>query len=66
VEKGGERQVVKEWNSDFVELMDHTRNPNYGKMKCFHCLLSPAGDDPIFTGINRLAANVQLIIKMCI
>ena len=26
-------------------------------MKCFHCLLSPAGDDPIFTGINRLLAK---------
>jgi hypothetical protein len=23
-------------------------------VKCFHCLLSPAGDDPIFIGINRL------------
>lgn len=37
--------------------MEHTRNPNYGKMKCFQCLLSPAGDDPIFIGINRLVSK---------
>ena len=55
--EGKEREVVKKWNSDFIELMEHTRNPNYGKMKCFHCLLSPAGDDPIFIGINRIVAK---------
>jgi hypothetical protein len=26
-------------------------------VKCFHCLLSPAGDDPIFIGINRSVAK---------
>jgi hypothetical protein len=25
--------------------------------KCFHCLLSPDGDNPIFIGINRLVAK---------
>lgn len=48
---------VNRWNSDFLELMEYTKNPNYGKVKCFHCLLSPAGDDPIFIGINRLVAK---------
>ena len=38
---------------NYLELMEYTTNPNYGKLKCFHCLLSPAGDDPIFIGINR-------------
>lgn len=52
-----EREDVKKWDSDFIELMEHTRNPNYGKVKCFHCLLSPAGDDPIFIGINKLVAR---------
>jgi hypothetical protein len=47
----------KKWNSDFIELMEYTKNPNYGEIKCFHCLLSPAGDDPIFIGIKRLAAK---------
>ena len=37
--------------------MEYKRNPNYGNAKCFHCLLSPSGDDPIFIGINRLAAK---------
>ena len=37
--------------------MEYTKNPNYGRAKCFHCLLSPDGDDPIFIGINRLVAK---------
>jgi hypothetical protein len=51
------RRDVEKWNSDFLELMEYTKNLNYGKMKCFSCLLSPAGDDPIFIGINRLVAK---------
>jgi hypothetical protein len=57
LEKDMERENVKKWNSDFIELMEHTMNPNYGKVKCFHCLLSPHRDDPIFTGIDRLVAK---------
>jgi hypothetical protein len=37
--------------------MEHKRNLNYGRTKCFHCLLSPDRDDPIFIGINRLFAK---------
>jgi hypothetical protein len=37
-------------------LMEHTKNSNYGRFKCFHFLLSPDGD-PIFIGINRLIAK---------
>ena len=37
--------------------MEFRRNPNYGNAKCFHCLLSPERDDPIFIGINRLVAK---------
>lgn len=48
---------TEKWNLDFEELMEYTKNSNCGKVKCFHCLLSPAGDDPIFTGINRLLAK---------
>ena len=57
LETGKGWEDVKKWNSDFIELMEYTRNPNYGKVKCFHCLLSPAGDDPIFIGINRLVVK---------
>jgi hypothetical protein len=54
---GGRKQEVKKWNSDFLELMEYTKSPNYGKLKCFHCLLSPDGDNPIFIGINKLVAK---------
>jgi hypothetical protein len=37
--------------------MEYKRNPNYGRAKCFHCLLNPDRDDPIFIGINRLVAK---------
>ena len=37
--------------------MEYKRNANYGKTKCFYCLLSPERDDPIFIGINRLVAK---------
>jgi hypothetical protein len=57
LEKGKEREDVKKWNSDFIELMEYTKNSNYGETKCLHCLLNPAGDDPIFIGINRLVAK---------
>jgi hypothetical protein len=58
LENGQERSKdMEKWNSDFIGLMEHTRNPNYGKVMCFRCLLSPAGDDPIFIGINRVVAR---------
>jgi hypothetical protein len=51
------REEVRRWDSDYLELMEYTKNANYGKLKCFQCLLSPDGDDPIFIGINRLVAK---------
>jgi catechol 2,3-dioxygenase-like lactoylglutathione lyase family enzyme len=54
--KDGDEQTRK-WYSDYLDLMEDKRNPNYGRTKCFHCLLSPDGDDPIFIGINRLVAK---------
>jgi hypothetical protein len=53
----GEREDLRTWDSDYQELMEHTKNPNYGRLKCFHCLLSPDGNDPIFIGVNRLVAK---------
>ena len=54
--KNGDERTSK-WYSDYLDLMEFRRNPNYGRTKCFHCLLSPDGDDPIFIGINRLVAK---------
>jgi len=52
-----EQEDARKWDSDYQELMEYTKNPNYGRLKCFHCLLSPNGNDPIFRGINRLVAK---------
>jgi hypothetical protein len=57
LEQGLKREDAKIWNSDYLELMEYTKNANYGRLKCFHCLLSPAWDDPIFIGINRLVTK---------
>lgn len=48
---------TKVWYSDYLELMEYTKNENYGRAKCFDCLLHPGGDDPIFIGINKLVAK---------
>lgn len=35
LDKGQERRKdIKKWNSDFEELMEYTKNSNYGKLKC--------------------------------
>ena len=57
-------EQTRKWYSDYLDLMEYKRNPNYGRTKCFHCLLSPEGDDPIFIGINRLVAKGLEQIKM--
>jgi hypothetical protein len=44
---------TRKWYSDYLDLMESKRNPNYDKTQCFHCLLSPERDDPIFIGINK-------------
>ena len=50
-------EQTRKWYSDYLDLMEFRRNPNYGRTKCFHCLLSSDSDDPIFIGINRLVAK---------
>jgi hypothetical protein len=45
---------TKKWYSDYLELMNYTKNESYGRAKCFNCLLEPGRDDPIFIGINKL------------
>lgn len=52
-----EQEDLRKWDADYQELMWHTKNLNYGRFKCFHCLLSPGGNDPIFIGINRLVVE---------
>ena len=52
-----EDEDTKIWYSDYLELMNYTKNANYGRAKCFDCLLDPGGDDPIFIGINKLISK---------
>jgi hypothetical protein len=47
----------RKWYPDYLDLMEYKRNPNYGKSRCFRCLLSPDRNDPIFIGINRLVTK---------
>jgi hypothetical protein len=48
---------TRKWYCDYLDLMEYKRNTYYGREKCFHCLLSPDRDDPIFIGINRLVTK---------
>jgi hypothetical protein len=48
---------TKKWYSNYLELMSYTKNENYGRAKCFDCLLDPGGDDPIFIGIDKLISK---------
>lgn len=36
---------TRKWYSDYLDLMEDKRNPNCGRAKCFHCLLSSERDD---------------------
>jgi hypothetical protein len=54
----GWEEKVNEWYSDYVGLMEHRRNPGYGKTKCARCLLSPDREEAaIFIGINKVISR---------
>jgi hypothetical protein len=49
---------ANKWYCDYIELMEHKRNPQYGRTKCFRCLLSPSREESaIFLGINKVIAR---------
>jgi hypothetical protein len=37
---------------NILKLIEHRRNAGYGRMKPFHCIFNPDGDDPIFTELT--------------
>jgi hypothetical protein len=46
------------WYSEYEDLMEHRRNPIYGRKKCSRCLLSPDREQAaIFLGINKIIAK---------
>ena len=57
-----EDQALKEdangWYSDFVKLMEDSRNAKYGRTLCFRCLLSPDRETVrIFAGMNKVISR---------
>jgi hypothetical protein len=52
------KQEADRWYSDFIKLMEYIKNTEYGKTKCFRCLLSPDREEAaIFIGINKVIAR---------
>jgi hypothetical protein len=52
------KQEADQWHSDFIKLMEYSKNAKYGKTKCFRCLLSPDREEAvIFIGINKVISR---------
>jgi hypothetical protein len=49
---------AEHWCSDFERLMEYSRNAEYGKTKCFRCLISTDREEAgIFIGINKVISR---------
>jgi hypothetical protein len=49
------KKEADQWYSDFVRLIEYSKNTEYGKTKCFRCLLSPDREEAaIFIGMNKV------------
>jgi hypothetical protein len=52
------KQEADNWDSEFLELMEYIKNTEYGKTKCFRCLLSPDREEAaIFIGMNKVISR---------
>jgi hypothetical protein len=52
------KQEANQWYSDFIKLMEYSKNTKYGRTKCFSCLLSPDREEAaIFIGINKVISR---------
>jgi hypothetical protein len=47
---------VNEWHKHYIELMNFTKNQDFGKRKCRDCLLSPNNEGSYF-GLYKFIAN---------
>lgn len=75
IKEDGDDQTRK-WYSDYLGLMEYKRNPNYGRTKCFHCLLSPDRDEvghqslsihPTFTNLAEFLIMSSVIsLGLCL
>jgi hypothetical protein len=56
------KQEADQWYSDFIKLMEYSKNTKYGKTKCFNCLLSSDREEAaIFIGINKVKERTSNI-----
>jgi hypothetical protein len=52
------RERFEAWHSQFLELMEYKKDPDYGKEKCARCLLSPDREEAaIFIGMNKVISR---------
>jgi hypothetical protein len=55
------KEAANKWYLQYLELMQHRKNPNYGKTKCIRCLLSTDREEAaIYLGINKVVAKALL------
>ena len=47
------KEETNKWHSDYIELMQHKKDPGYGGTKCHGCLLCPQEDK---FGIHKVIA----------
>jgi len=52
------QEEANKWYSDYLELMEHRRDPKYGSTKCYECLLCPQRDESaLLVGIHKVIAR---------
>jgi hypothetical protein len=52
------KQEADQWYSDFLKLMEYSKNTRYGQTLCFRCLLSPDREEAaIFIGMNKVISR---------
>ena len=52
------RERFEAWHSQFLDLMEYKKDPDYGKEKCARCLLSPDREEAaIFIGMNKVISR---------
>jgi hypothetical protein len=52
------KQEADQWYSDYVKLMEYSKNTEYGKAICHRCLISPDREEAaIFIGMNKVISR---------
>ena len=52
------KQEANQWYSDYVKLMEYSKNTEYGKTICYRCLISPDREEAaIFIGMNKVISR---------